>query len=734
MEKYVEIIKLLERIFGKSTVARSIGTRTNVTRFPKGPQGLDPTTRHFDVAGTAQKNPELINTIKNSVEDRIGDLTKMNDQELLNYKQNLQRLADHVDPPSADIIAASSKQPVTGKDIEALKQTAGQTNPPGTMVGNIESRINQLKQLGKEMEKSTGEKAGVGDILKEFGTAQGSMSRMEDEGRVRAAARQILINDIKAGKIKNITESEAINMKEPIDPFRQIYGEGALEQLDSLIPEFRGLRTEMDAEKLARSKFKFEPDETRLPGSVSVEEGKKAEQEFGINKPKQTKETEVTNITAKVNKNKDLDALIEEYNKNHERLSLRDDEGGTLITYPEFNKLQSRNKEIENILDSLNFKFAEQPEAEIIPFRKKNLEPEEKADGGSAGLDYLMGFDNRPKYASGGDVKKILDIIAQVNKELKGKKAMEVINPKTGEVTSLVNPIKLTEEPKKEYLKSKTLPELQAEYKKVLRRYEGAMGVLDKDKMDFEDFKNEVQRLAKIGDDIKTEYQAKKAQMEKTPLTDIEQLQATHRRAANAHEEVFPDFNDPKTAAQELAEVMAEQKYGSYGKGFDDLPQKIKSDLYNEAYSYVNKINKLPKRAPSNMPVAPGTEDEFRQTMQEGVKRSNEMKAMGLDPSNSKDYDKYLEMLNTSEGGDKLLNNLNIKTKYKGLIDDDLLQKIMVDDNPQRQAEVMATIDEALKMQEKGMSAGEIIDAINNTTRTKQAKGGPIGLDYLLGF
>ena len=130
MNKYIEIIKLLERIFGKSAVSKSIGTRTNVTRFPKGPQGLDPTTRHFDVEGTAQKTPELVDTIKNSVGDRMGDLTKMNDQEFLTYKQNVQRLADHVDPPSADIIAAGSKQQVTGEGIEALKETAGQTQGP----------------------------------------------------------------------------------------------------------------------------------------------------------------------------------------------------------------------------------------------------------------------------------------------------------------------------------------------------------------------------------------------------------------------------------------------------------------------------------------------------------------------------------------------------------------------------------------------------------------------------
>ena len=55
----------------------------------------------------------------------------------------------------------------------------------------------------------------------------------------------------------------------------------------------------------------------------------------------------------------------------------------------------------------------------------------------------------------------------------------------------------------------------------------------------------------------------------------------------------------------------------------------------------------------------------------------------------------------------------------------------MVDDNPQRKAEVLATIDEALKMQDKGMSQQEIINIMKNTTRTKQAKGGLIkGVSY----
>jgi hypothetical protein len=37
-------------------------------------------------------------------------------------------------------------------------------------------------------------------------------------------------------------------------------------------------------------------------------------------------------------------------------------------------------------------------------------------------------------------------------------------------------------------------------------------------------------------------------------------------------------------------------------------------------------------------------------------------------------------------------------------------------------------------MQQRGMAPQEIVDIIKNTTRTKQAKGGSVGLNYLMGF
>ena len=73
---------------------------------------------------------------------------------------------------------------------------------------------------------------------------------------------------------------------------------------------------------------------------------------------------------------------------------------------------------------------------------------------------------------------------------------------------------------------------------------------------------------------------------------------------------------------------------------------------------------------------------------------------------------------------------MTLKLKYPG-ISDELIAKIMADDNPQRVAEVMATMDEAFKMMDKGMSSDEILSAFKNTPRTKNAGG---GLNYLMGM
>ena len=78
----------------------------------------------------------------------------------------------------------------------------------------------------------------------------------------------------------------------------------------------------------------------------------------------------------------------------------------------------------------------------------------------------------------------------------------------------------------------------------------------------------------------------------------------------------------------------------------------------------------------------------------------------------------------------KFYQRMELKIKYPG-ISDELIAKIMADDDPQRVAEVMATMDEAFKMMDKGMGTDEILKAFKTTPRTKNAGG---GLNYLMGL
>ena len=57
-----------------------------------------------------------------------------------------------------------------------------------------------------------------------------------------------------------------------------------------------------------------------------------------------------------------------------------------------------------------------------------------------------------------------------------------------------------------------------------------------------------------------------------------------------------------------------------------------------------------------------------------------------------------------------------------------MIENILTDKNPQRIAEVKATMKEALKMREKGMGSDEIIQTFKKTPRTKNAEGGLINI------
>ena len=95
--------------------------------------------------------------------------------------------------------------------------------------------------------------------------------------------------------------------------------------------------------------------------------------------------------------------------------------------------------------------------------------------------------------------------------------------------------------------------------------------------------------------------------------------------------------------------------------------------------------------------------------------------AYGVTPEMKRELDQM--------GGSKLTERFELKKKYPG-ITEDLLTNI-IESEPQKKAEVLATIDEAFRMMEKGKGPDEVVEIFKNTTRTKQANG---GLSYLMGM
>ena len=94
------------------------------------------------------------------------------------------------------------------------------------------------------------------------------------------------------------------------------------------------------------------------------------------------------------------------------------------------------------------------------------------------------------------------------------------------------------------------------------------------------------------------------------------------------------------------------------------------------------------------------------------------------------DFDEATEEL-AAAGAPKMAERFELKQKYPG-IDDRLLTQIIDDPDPQRKAEVLATIDQAFALMKQGKSPDEVLDIMKQMTdRTKQAGG---GLAYLMGL
>jgi hypothetical protein len=279
------ILELIKLIYGSKALSKVLGTRTNVIRLPDN-ELKQYTKQELNIEAASDK---LAQKAKADMKELLADYPRMNDAEKLIFEGNLRRLGNKLEVvqkkqgPAADVLEFGTGEKVSPEGIMSLTEKAGQKNPPTTLMGNLESRIKQLEASGEDLSKMKGQT--YDEFMNDITQGQRTMIRLEDEGLVRATAREIIDKDIKSKKIKLPKEIEADFKQgggEPIDVFRQFYGEDALEQLNSMVPDFKQMYSSKEAAEAAIKKFKFKFKADRPPGSISIEDAKKAEQEFNI--------------------------------------------------------------------------------------------------------------------------------------------------------------------------------------------------------------------------------------------------------------------------------------------------------------------------------------------------------------------------------------------------------------------------------------------------------------------
>ena len=219
--------------------------------------------------------------------------------------------------------------------------------------------------------------------------------------------------------------------------------------------------------------------------------------------------------------------------------------------------------------------------------------------------------------------------------------------------------------------------------------------------------------MSKYGDDAITTAD-KAPQPEKTIQEQIMDFNARTKSKKQMTDEEITEFAD------EFGLDPSEDYYNWDGT-LDDAMRLLKESEDEKKYMYQQyKAGRLdPKSGEKGR-------EKFLEKKLEEAELSGESKLI------TRDEIQELEDLRIArEMAPQMTERLELKARYPG-ITDDLLDSILIDDNPQRKAEVLATLDEVFAMMRKGKGPDEVLRIIKDMNRTKQADGGSIDGDVSL--
>ena len=462
------LLDLIKSLYGAKAISSTIGTRTNVIRLPSGKLQKYLST---DLNIEAASDNAAVNAY-NEMKELVPEVAKMNDAERLIFEGNLRRLKNKLESSGiipkqtvtkeAEVVSMETKEPVVGESLKKLTEEQGTINPPTTVAGRLEQSAKKLEGLGKNLEQefSKSKRRSASEILDEYFSSYRTMKSIEDEGLVRAVARQIMYADLNAGRLKVPKEVEdtirGMTAKDVLDDFSQWYGAAALEDLFDNAQKFYRMESPQEAIKFLKQNTSsnwenvYQPREKPIKEYMEPEEFKKMMENATINRvgiivPKGSEKLD--NATAK--------EIYDFYLKTGDR-KLIQEEMKSISEGTKFDSFatEDRNKILDILTDVLK-KLGPPAVAGGVGLEYLAEKTTPQIEGGtqqSLGLDYLTGMKPSEGYANGGRIgfktgsgKKILDLINKVNKELKAKKSMETIDLKTGEVGPPKEPVMTAE-------------------------------------------------------------------------------------------------------------------------------------------------------------------------------------------------------------------------------------------------------------------------------------------------
>jgi hypothetical protein len=174
---------------------------------------------------------------------------------------------------------------------------------------------------------------------------------------------------------------------------------------------------------------------------------------------------------------------------------------------------------------------------------------------------------------------------------------------------------------------------------------------------------------------------------------------------------------DAKYDADAVADVM----YERLGIDPDTLDQYHLLDVYDNAYQQLIKQKRksmYQKAADDSLKKMDPEADTYAKELEYDVQEKISEPGYRGVVTEASDLDDTLKIIKSQKS-----EATKLREQYPG-ISEALLNKIVKDNNPQRKAEVLASLDEVLTMMDKGMDKDEIIGVLKNTTRTKNQEGG----------